>query len=232
MSTSFLVSFIGFLLLFMFGKRTSAFFVTTLCAIFLFFARWLSFSPLLCWFLICGLAIFLAMIPEKRARSAPFTLERQRDLIDDIILFMKSGQSLRWSLVKVSQERGPEGEIAEIILKHLHAANAYEGSDRGLREFIERLAKVEANPAKKLEVLENWRFELRIKQEFRQKSRQASTQARVQSIFCGLLLAPAVIWNFVMEGNASWSRVAIALTLFAVAFLCMNQVVRGFRWKV
>ena len=232
---TFLVSIIGSALLFADQVRTRAVFVTLLASFSLTIAictTKLALPPIAAWFFIGISRGIVEGFTRKSRKIFLLTLEKRISIVDELILTLKTGSSVRWSLILVSKNGAIEDRAAlEAVLKHFQQGGEDAIADRELAQFVTRLRGIASSENKIIERMENWRFEMKLHEEFRRRSRQSSLQARVQIVFCAALFIPAAGWNLFLEGSASGKRLILAAILIFLAGVWMKTIIEGFRWR-
>ncbi|HRO66435.1 MAG TPA: hypothetical protein PL182_02600 [Pseudobdellovibrionaceae bacterium] len=238
-----LVPMLGSLLLMMSVRRMSvakalserkhrAFFVTA--GFFPLVALAINTSPLVLWCLIGSLVLFLrALDTFFRRFSTDFTLENALELLDQVILSMKSGRSLRNSLqdaVRTFSKHEMSRVLQELVARMEHGGD-FSKSQPIAREILREIRLIDAKGTKMIAAFESFRSLVRTRFIFRRRSGQVTLQTRVQAGVSCLLFAPLLFFQL-RSGNFSDVRTVISVILFVVAQVWIHFLSRRHAWKV
>jgi Flp pilus assembly protein TadB len=192
---------------------------------------------------ILGLAlVFLAhflplvlMMWNQKSRLARF--RRQiLPFLDELLLKMRSGRSLRESLSEVgAQGHAYKGtDLAELSILVCFPERK---SDPKLipqaRELLSELLKIDQSASRTIEKVRAYRKKEKMVQKFRQKSSQVTGQVRAQAIVCAFLYVALLAWVVWDNPDGALSLpVVVSFLLFLVGMISMSLLARSFRWKL
>lgn len=186
------------------------------------------------WVLISLTAFLLKVVPlflDRRNRD--FSLENALFVLDHMILSMKGGRSLRWSLKHANQSVA-EPKMSQLLHRlgeRLEHSAGAENSGGLFSEILKELRELEARGRRSIESLESFRAELRTRADFRRRSGQLTLQTRLQAGLAAILYLPLVFIQW-RAGNLWCPRTLISLGLFAAAQVIIQMTYRSFRWSV
>ena len=238
-----LVPMLGSLLLMMSVRRMSvikalserghrAFFVTA--GFFPLIALAINTSPLVLWCLIGCLVMFLRGLDTFFRRLSPdFSLENALELLDQVILSMKSGRSLRNSLQEATRtfSKHEMSRVLQELVARLEHGGDFSESSPIAREFLREIRLIEAKGTKMIAAFESFRSLVRTRFIFRRRSGQVTLQTRVQAGVSCLLFAPLLFFQ-ARSGTFFSARTAISVALFVTAQVWIHFLSRRHTWKV
>jgi Flp pilus assembly protein TadB len=194
--------------------------------------RFLSPVVLLCLIGILGASLrplaefFRRFLDEKDRKSLPA-------LLDELVLTMKAGRSLRFALIEVS---GRTNERLGRVLREISARLEHGASVEGMRglslELMREMARIHRSNVKVVDQVASFRRICRVRENFRRKSGQVTAQTRAQAAISFLLFAPLVGFHFHQSDEPWNARLALALGLFLAAQAWIHFGSRRVRWTV
>ncbi|MBX3033724.1 MAG: type II secretion system F family protein [Bdellovibrionaceae bacterium] len=209
-----------------------AFFVTA--GFFPLIALAINTSPLVLWCLIGSLLVFLRVLDAFFRRFSPdFSLENALELLDQVILSMKSGRSLRNSLQDAVRTfcRHEMSRVLQELVARLEHGGDFSKSQPLAREFLREIRLIEAKGTKMIAAFESFRSLVRTRFIFRRRSGQVTLQTRVQAGVSCLLFAPLLLFHL-RSGKFLDARTLISVVLFVIAQLWIHFLSRRYTWKV
>lgn len=194
--------------------------------------RFLSPAVLICLIGILGASLRPLADIFRRVRD-----EHDRNLLsgvlDELILTMKAGRSLKFAIIEVS-DRTP-GRLSRIF-REIAARLDHGGSAGGMRglsaELMSEFGRAHRSSAKVVDQIVSFRRICRVRTSFRRKSGQVTAQTRAQAAISCLLYAPLVIFHF-NQADEPWnSRLAVSLGAFCCAQIWIHLGSRRVKWTV
>lgn len=194
--------------------------------------RFLSPVVLLCLIGILGaslrpLAEFFRRFLDERDRAA------LPALLDELVLTMKAGRSLRFALVEVSDRtKGRMGRVLREIAARLEHGASMDGM-RGLSlELMREMSRIHRSQVKVVDQVVSFRRICRVRANFRRKSGQVTAQTRAQAAISFLLFAPLVVFHFHQSEDPLNGRLALAVVMFLGAQAWIHFGSRRVKWTV
>lgn len=186
------------------------------------------------WFLFGTILILLRLLPHFFSYYQEKLIQRHTiRVLDQLILGVQSGQSLRASLGSLSQQ---ESILLRVSLENMVHAIVFEESSKNLRSpalraLFEDLKQIEKSQAKCADQLRALRRNLKIMEDFRRRSGQVSLQIRMQAgisaaLFVGLLLFTVLQFGFFQYR----SLILTSITLFFAGLVTVFVIGRRMRW--
>lgn len=183
-----------------------------------------------------SISIFLTPMIISRAELAlrrRYFLLHFVSILDEIILEMRMGRSLREALQKCSKGHPVwlQKHFDELLtaFSYRQAFFAHEIPEHAVNE----LREIFVASMRQLERLKSLRRRRKIEMDFRQKSRKALVQVRMQSGILALLFVPLLIFQL---ANRPWHSqkeiVIVACALFAAGSWWIVSAGRNYRWKI
>lgn len=155
--------------------------------------------------------------------------------IDELLLKMRSGKSLRESLRELCAQKNFERSRDLTELAPLLTMQGHKNDEHLLpeaREMLQELLKWDRTQVKTAEKLKAYRFQVRQSERFRQKSRQVTEQVKAQAIVCSLLYLAMLVWTgFRSPSELASGVVLVSFGLFCAGILAMVAIGRSFKWK-
>jgi Flp pilus assembly protein TadB len=212
--------------------RSRIFLILALLMIF-FFVIW-SLQPMFLWFFFGIIFILLRFLPHFFSRYQEKLIQSQMlRLLDQLILGVQSGQSLRSSLVTMTRQ---ESSLLRVSLENLVHAIVFENSSAGLKSeslknLFEELSRIEKSQSKSADQLKSLRKNLKVLEDFRRRSGQVTLQIRMQSAISALLYAGLLFFMITQFGFYQHRGLIVAsATLFFGGMVTVFVIGRKFQW--
>lgn len=242
MLAQFLVPMLGTLLLVMSVRRTSqlrallmtkqrAFFVTVGFLAIILIA--LDVSPIILGCLIGVLAASLRVLEMfLRSFAQDFSLEEALSVLDEVILGMKGGSSLKISLKEAarSSRSSKMSRLLHGTLERLEHGSDFSLSQPVARRFLNEIRRIHIDGVGTITAMEFVRSQLKKQVHFRRRSGQITLQTRLQALISACLYLPLFVFQ-ILTGNLLEMRTILSLFLFLSAQIWIFQISRSFRWK-
>jgi hypothetical protein len=154
-------------------------------------------------------------------------------LLDQLILGVQSGQSLRSSLVLMSRQ---ESSLLRVSLENLIHALVFENSSAGLKSrslknIFEELSRIERSQSKNADQLKSLRKNLKTLEDFRRRSGQVTLQIRMQAAISALLYGGLLLIMIAQFGFYQHIGLIMASgTLFFGGMVTVFVIGRRFQW--
>jgi hypothetical protein len=208
-----------------------AFFVTI--AVIPIFLIVIGTSSIILWTLIGCLSLILRALPNILSKfRRTLSLEESIQLLDRLILSMRSGFSLRSSLKEASRDGAKETRrAAQDLFERLENGGVIGPRDVLTGEILRELRRIEARATRSIEAVQSLRSALRIRADFRRKSGQITLQIRLQAALAVTLYLPLLFIQW-RSGHLFAARTLLSMFLFAGAQIWIQMVFRRFEWKV
>lgn len=178
---------------------------------------------------------FIVMNINRHIRRKSF-LRLRLPFIDDLILKMRSGQSMREAVNELCRSKTyikskDFSDLSVFLLQENHQNGLYLIPEAQV--FLKQLLDWDQVSIKRLERITFFRNQLKQGEKFRQKSRQVTSQVRGQALICSVLYLFLCLWTFVNNKSENLYLVFFtSLSLFLFAQLGFYFVLRSFKWKV
>jgi Flp pilus assembly protein TadB len=157
-------------------------------------------------------------------------------ILDSMIIFMRSGASLRSSLDRCMESGRPSVTMA---LKQFRLSLEYRKNRQAMSDnpkihlFFDEIQSVDELTHRQVERLRALRRRLLIESKFRQKSRQATIQVKAQAWIMAvmyLLLLLYICHEFGFWKNSG--LIFLSSVVFLVGFLLVLKMGRSYQWKI
>ena len=161
----------------------------------------------------------------------------QIEILDLIILGMRSGQSYRVSLRQVLRRPPWLAGFGELLGRRLEhhwqgSTDHFAGWPARLQSFAGDLISVDQSPHDALKRLQAWRRQLRTEFEFRRRSGQILTQIRTQAVVVGALY-------FALLAGVNWqvgfwryrTLFLVSLALFSAGVFAIFTLGKKVKWS-
>lgn len=214
------------------AKKRRALFVTA--AIFPILMTWLGLPSFVLWVLIGTLFLILRGSHHFFYRfPSDLSLENALQLLDQVILSMKSGRSFRTAIKESMRafSRQKMSRVLQEIIERMEHGGRLGTAQPIAREILDEFLAIEASGARMIASLENLRSSFRMKFIFRRRSGQVSLQSRLQAAISSLLYMPLLFFH-VRSGHLFELRTLISIMLFVFAQAWIHMLARRFRWTV
>lgn len=164
-----------------------------------------------------------------------FFRENIVNIMDQIIMCMRSGRSIKEALVLVSVDcdEFEKFQLKE-ILNFLNFPNeSLKSSNLLTLELQKELHFIQNSPAKSVDQLKSLRQKFKIEKNFRRKSRQASLQSHIQSLIMGFLYVSLFLYLF-FQGNLlnNFKYILFSFVLYIFGATMSFFIGRKLKWKV
>ncbi len=213
-------------------KIGTIYFGTVFC-LSLMFAR----TFLVLWLLIFvpQIFFFLLVYCVRKWREKKFR-QQFYSCLNNTILKMKTGKSLRQAFTEMSAESDPLmqqklSEILEIVV--FSQQNSLDWGDQFVKRAIVELRSADQNSHSSLRTLTAFRDRLRMEDDFRRRSGQVLQQIRFQSILITALYFAVLAFvghEFGIKKNVR--LISSSLLFFAIGLLWIQIGGRRLKWKV
>lgn len=242
---SFLVSYIGFLVLLRMNsliinsigtsEKKLSVFVLFFSLILSFFAEVFAFSSLFTWMIVTFLILVspFATIYLKKTREKQLP---QRCLIclDQFLLVLKAGGSLRAAIEQIeSTERSWFKPFMGELKRSIQYKSQAQTNSKWFKSWSKEILEIETSQVKTIDQLEALRRQIRSELQAKKKISQVTSGPRFQAWFMSALF---IGLNFYSLGSGFDKKIAplliLAWILFISGILLTLLLMRSIKWKV
>jgi Flp pilus assembly protein TadB len=178
----------------------------------------------------------LSLSPIRHIRRIYFEKRMHESLLgllDEVILSMRSGHSLRITLEIVGNRHpGLIGHIFIEIARRLEHGSGSDGLHGISLELMTEFARAHQSNVKIIDQICLYRRTCRIKSNFRRKSGQVTAQTRMQSVLTCVLYAPLLGFYIFSVQQPFSSRLFLSVGLFSVAQVWIHFGSRRVKWCI
>jgi hypothetical protein len=156
-------------------------------------------------------------------------------IIDQLVLGVQSGQSLRSSLHALT---AGESSLLRFSLQNLLHAIAVENSSEGLqsrqlKNLFDELSRIERSQSKCAEQLKAFRRHIKTLEDFRRRSGQVSLQIRMQALVSAALFAGLLLFMVTQFGFSSYRGLILtSSTLFLIGLVTVFVIGKRAKWNI
>lgn len=199
----------------------------------LLFIFW-RFHPTHLWLFFGTIFILLKLLPYFFSRYQEKLIQSHLlRLLDQLILDVQSGLSLRSALTKLSTQ---ESSLLRVSWGNLAHAIIYEDSAAGLqsetlKNLFEELRRIDRSQSKCADQLRSLRKNLKTLENFRRRSGQVSLQIRMQAALSALLYVGLLLFVITQFGfYPHRTLIMVSGTLFFAGMVTVFVIGRRLRW--
>lgn len=191
--------------------------------------------PLKLWLLFGMISILVKCLPQCFSYYQEFLIQKHLlRFLDQLVLGVQSGQSLRTSLQSLS---AGESSLLRIPLQNFVHALTFENSANGLRSNTLRslfgeMNRIEKSQSKCADQLRAMRKQIKTMKDFRRRSGQVTMQIRMQAAVSAVLYLALLFFMITQFGFYPNRRIILASAiLFGAGLVTVFVIGRRNRWN-
>lgn len=192
-------------------------------------------QPLLLWFFVMIMFILVYFFPVfLKSKMESEIKENILKFLDNIILNIQMGMSLRSSCIKASEEfNGWKRTQFQLLVTSVFWEQKKEiFTSKSLKKLHQEIMKIENTKTKILEQLKSYRQQQKMEQNLRHRSRQITMNLKIQSIVMTVLyflIGFFIFSNF--ETTNSKKILILSAIFFSLGHFLVFLIGRRFKWK-
>lgn len=206
-----------------------------LAALMLIFFIIMGPHPTLLWFFFGMILILVKQMPQVFSAYQEFLIQKHLlRMLDQLVLGVQSGQSLRASLQTMA---AGESSLLRIPLQNFVHAIAYENSPANLRsntlrKLFDEMSRIEKSDSKCSEQLRAMRKQLKTVKDFRRRSGQVTMQIRMQAAVSAILYVALLFFMISQFGfNENRRLILASAILFFAGLVTVFVIGRKNQWN-
>lgn len=171
----------------------------------------------------------LIFIREKRFKQS-FT-----QLIDEIIIEMRTGKSFRTSLSSANEKSNPfvQQKVRKIIELVRFKTNIRDLNDPYIESIVQEFRQIDDNSHNSLQRILSLRHRIRTESDYRRKSGQVVLQIRAQAAILIVLYFATALFVFANNKASSLgAEILVSFLLFFIGTAIVFLYGRSYKWKV
>lgn len=193
------------------------------------------FEPLWVWFFVVLIFFFVYFFPFfLKLKLEAEIKENILTFLDNIILNLQMGLSLRAASVKASEEFvGWKRTQFQLLVNGMFWGQKKElFLSKSLKKLHDEIQKIEITKTKILEQLKSYREQQKMEQNLRHRSRQITMNLKIQSIVMTILYFLIGIFIFSNFETAHSKKILfLSVFFFSVGHFLVFLISRRFKWK-